>query len=875
MSRRHSSRDLGFYSSIRGSSRPAVGGRSSRTPSRPCPGGRCRWCWRIGTTLGATPAPISSTRRSTCANPSTHCCIPSVRTYAASKSSKRTSGTGSSWRISASSPSSHALPAGRFPPDHDSAKRQPTTRGAVPMTDVGPGQVVTFYSYKGGTGRTMALANVAWILAANGKRVLVADWDLESPGLHRFFHPFIDAEALGQHRRRHRPDPRVRVGHHAQVDGPPDRWHERLRPGAPARVLAATGRLPGRAAAGLPVRRPAEPRLRRVRRRPGLGRLLRPARRGQFFDALRADMKRNYDYTLIDSRTGLSDVADICTIHLPDMLVDCFTLSEQGIDGAAQVAQHGAATGTERRASGSCRCRCGSTRPRRRGPRPGGVLAKQRFAGLPAGLTEAERDALLGRGPGALPGRTTRTRRRWRRSATRPGQRHRCSAAYEALTGHITDGAVTATAADGRGAAARGSTALRAARPRRRGRGRAAVRAGGPGLGRVDRARAASPPASRVDDRWPPRGRGRSTGARHADDHLAANVRHDRGCAIAGRPATRPRPLAVYVGRPAPLRRAFPCADVGLPGRPAGRRGGATGCSGWSAGPAPDAGDDPTRAAPAFPGTEPDVFNAPARNARFTGREDDLRELRAQLRVGRGVGAAGVPGRAAGHGRHRQDPGRDGVRPPVPATPTTWSGGSTPDPLHVRRQRRWSTSASELGPARRSRRARDGASGAAGAEPGEPYARWLLDLRQRRGPERVEPVPAAGPRPRAHHVAQPGLGRPAPTMPGRRVRARGEHRPPAQRVPTISPRRPTGSPRCSATCRSRSPRPAPGSPRPAPRSPSTCSADRAGAAWRWRPPGRRSRRPGTCRCTGCRSGRRRRTGCCSSARCSPPRSPWT
>ena len=57
------------------------------------------------------------------------------------------------------------------------------------------GQIVTFYSFKGGTGRTMALANVAWILAANGKRVLIADWDLESPGLHRFFQPFMDARA--------------------------------------------------------------------------------------------------------------------------------------------------------------------------------------------------------------------------------------------------------------------------------------------------------------------------------------------------------------------------------------------------------------------------------------------------------------------------------------------------------------------------------------------------------------------------------------------------------------------------------------------------------------------------------------------------------
>src|SRR5258708_26025756 len=53
------------------------------------------------------------------------------------------------------------------------------------------GEIVTFYSYKGGTGRSMAVANVAWILASNGKRVLVVDWDLEAPGLHRYFRPFL------------------------------------------------------------------------------------------------------------------------------------------------------------------------------------------------------------------------------------------------------------------------------------------------------------------------------------------------------------------------------------------------------------------------------------------------------------------------------------------------------------------------------------------------------------------------------------------------------------------------------------------------------------------------------------------------------------
>ena len=42
----------------------------------------------------------------------------------------------------------------------------------------------------------MAMANVAWIIASNGKRVLTIDWDLESPGLHKFFHPFLDASTV-------------------------------------------------------------------------------------------------------------------------------------------------------------------------------------------------------------------------------------------------------------------------------------------------------------------------------------------------------------------------------------------------------------------------------------------------------------------------------------------------------------------------------------------------------------------------------------------------------------------------------------------------------------------------------------------------------
>jgi hypothetical protein len=61
------------------------------------------------------------------------------------------------------------------------------------------GKIVTFYSYKGGTGRSMALANVAWILASHGRRVLTVDWDLEAPGLHRYFWPFLTDKELTGH----------------------------------------------------------------------------------------------------------------------------------------------------------------------------------------------------------------------------------------------------------------------------------------------------------------------------------------------------------------------------------------------------------------------------------------------------------------------------------------------------------------------------------------------------------------------------------------------------------------------------------------------------------------------------------------------------
>src|SRR5208283_5626838 len=61
----------------------------------------------------------------------------------------------------------------------------------MPSPPSEPGKIITFYSYKGGTGRSMAVANVACLLARRlaktAHKVLVMDWDLEAPGLHRYF----------------------------------------------------------------------------------------------------------------------------------------------------------------------------------------------------------------------------------------------------------------------------------------------------------------------------------------------------------------------------------------------------------------------------------------------------------------------------------------------------------------------------------------------------------------------------------------------------------------------------------------------------------------------------------------------------------------
>jgi cellulose biosynthesis protein BcsQ/tetratricopeptide (TPR) repeat protein len=200
------------------------------------------------------------------------------------------------------------------------------------------GSIITFYSYKGGTGRTMAVANVAWILASAGKRVLAVDWDLESPGLHRYFHPFLFDKEL-----------RSSLGVIDLVRGYAQRTLAHGTDSDAARLMPhselpeyvinlqwdfANGGTLDFMPAGQQV-----PVYSRAVNTFDWEAFYSGQQGSAFFRALIESLRERYDYVLVDSRTGINDVAGICTIELPDIVVNCFTMSTQSIKGAVAVAE--------------------------------------------------------------------------------------------------------------------------------------------------------------------------------------------------------------------------------------------------------------------------------------------------------------------------------------------------------------------------------------------------------------------------------------------------------------------------------------------------------------------------------------------------------
>jgi cellulose biosynthesis protein BcsQ len=183
------------------------------------------------------------------------------------------------------------------------------------------GLVVTFYSYKGGVGRSFCLANVAAVLAEWGHRVLCVDWDIEAPGLENYFSAWIQGkkaglvDMIGAVARGRRPSWR---NYTTTVDFAKSKHPGKLQ------LITAGSRNEGYVD---------------LIQKLDWSELYEKHSLGEFLETTRSQWKRHFDFILIDSRTGVSDIGGICTIQMPDILCFLFTANDQSLQGACEIAR--------------------------------------------------------------------------------------------------------------------------------------------------------------------------------------------------------------------------------------------------------------------------------------------------------------------------------------------------------------------------------------------------------------------------------------------------------------------------------------------------------------------------------------------------------
>jgi tetratricopeptide (TPR) repeat protein len=180
--------------------------------------------------------------------------------------------------------------------------------------------VVTFYSYKGGVGRTSALVNVAYRLARRGKRVFVLDFDLEAPGVDSYGLLETDPNTPGL----------VEYISAFTASGKVPDLREFVRSSSLPEVAGKLFLMRGgkrdnnyKTALGLLDWKVL------YRRRKGF--LLIENLKGAI------DSLFKPDYLLVDARTGLTDISGICTLQLPHLVVLLFSLNEQSVKGVSDV----------------------------------------------------------------------------------------------------------------------------------------------------------------------------------------------------------------------------------------------------------------------------------------------------------------------------------------------------------------------------------------------------------------------------------------------------------------------------------------------------------------------------------------------------------
>lgn len=202
------------------------------------------------------------------------------------------------------------------------------------------GEVITFYSYKGGTGRSMALANTAVLLAKQKKRVLMIDWDLEAPGLDMYFrncHPDIQTAEGAIEFFEMAKENLVRMEYGQEN-------HEALKAVfdqlARHTLNLSLFQWPDISTLHLLKAGKVDDSYQERIHHFDWQALFRDV--PSFFTLFAEYLSDKYDYILIDSRTGHTDISSICTALMPEKLVLVFTPNEQSLGGVLKIARNAA-----------------------------------------------------------------------------------------------------------------------------------------------------------------------------------------------------------------------------------------------------------------------------------------------------------------------------------------------------------------------------------------------------------------------------------------------------------------------------------------------------------------------------------------------------
>ncbi len=198
-------------------------------------------------------------------------------------------------------------------------------------------QTITFYSYKGGVGRTLVVANVARYLARFGQKVFALDLDLEAPGLHYKLAP--EGWDGGQ-------GPRLGVVDYVHTfavqnknPGPLRDYVRRVEvpggAGGSIHIMAA-----GDAPSATYAERLAQINWHELFYSRAEGDAPSSVPKGiPFFLEMKERIQADYspDFLLIDSRTGITEIGGVATSLLPDKLVCLLLYNNENLDGAREV----------------------------------------------------------------------------------------------------------------------------------------------------------------------------------------------------------------------------------------------------------------------------------------------------------------------------------------------------------------------------------------------------------------------------------------------------------------------------------------------------------------------------------------------------------